>query len=99
MAKAVFNLVRDIVENSDHRDCRCRGNRVSFGLVIKANIAADDWNIKRQRRITQSLNALNELPHNFGAFGISIIQAIRYSRRPRPGASDITHRLTDGRYG
>ena len=80
-AKKLCEVLCYIVEDSDYRNCRSRRNRASGGFVVKADVAANDRDVKSVRRVTQAINSFNELPHDFRAFRIAIIQAVRDPRR------------------
>src|SRR5713101_9127407 len=92
-----FEVLRNVFENSDYRNGRSGRNRASCGFVVKADVAADDRDVKSERRITQALNSLDELPHDFRALWIPVVEAVRDPRRARSRAGYVAHRLTDRR--
>src|SRR5690349_11993659 len=55
-----------LFDQSDHSQHRRWIDGQSVGLVIKAHVAADDWNLEMLARILEALNGENELPHDLG---------------------------------
>src|SRR5690242_21927827 len=91
------SMQADILKNSNYRNRRRGRDRAPFGFVVKADVAADNRQVKSARRVAQTFDSFNELPHDFGALRITVVKAVGNSRRARSGAGDIAHRLAYGR--
>src|ERR1035437_10243318 len=54
------NVLRDVDHHAQHRNRRRRRNRVAFGLVVQAHVAADHRRAERDRRVAPPLDAADE---------------------------------------
>src|SRR6185312_2258843 len=85
---------------ADAADDRRRRNRPSVGLVVEGDIARDDRNPKRLRRLRDGLDRVAELPADLRLLGVAEVEAVGQRERLAAGAGDVArravHRLTAG---
>ena len=62
-------------------------------LVVEADVAADDREGEGPARLGHPVDALGELPHDLGMFGVAEVQAVDDGHRRRPHAGQVGHAL------
>ena len=69
----------------DAQDAHLRGGQdiASAGLVVEAHVAAGHRHAERPAAVHQSLDGLHELPHDFGVFRRTEVQAVGHRDRLR----------------
>ena len=73
-----------------------RQDALSFSLIVKADIAADDGHVERRASFADAFNTADKLSHDLGFFGIAEVEVIRRRQGPRARRADIAERLCDG---
>ena len=63
-------------DQAEHADDGSRIDSLSFGLVIKTDVAAGDRGSERAAGFGHSVNRLVESPHHFGAFGAATAASV-----------------------
>ena len=86
---------RRILQQPDDADDRRRIDRAAVGLVVEADVAAGNRHVERAARLGDSLDRLDQLPHDLGPLWIAEVQAVGRADRDRAGAGDVPRRFRD----
>ena len=73
----------EVVDEAEHADDRRRVDVVARGLVVEADVAADDRDAERPARLGHAVDRLGELPHHLGMLGVAEVEAVDERERPR----------------
>src|SRR6266850_6335830 len=80
---------RNILDQADHTQHRCRIDVIAKCFVVEAHVAASDWRAEKGARLAQAVNDFTELPHNLRMLRVSEIQTIRCSYRAPACTYDV----------
>ena len=87
---------RDVFEQANHADGRRGRDGSARGLVVQADIAADDGHVEGATRLGQSADGLGQLPGNGRLSGIAEVEAIRDGDGLCSDAGEVPGGLGDG---
>ncbi len=73
-----------LLDQSHHAHYWGRIDRQAVGLIVKADVPADDGNAEMLARVFHPFNRESKLPHDIGTSRIAKVQAIRQSDRYTP---------------
>src|SRR5690348_11422304 len=68
-----------VVEDTENADDRRRVDRLAQRLVVKADVAAGDGRAEGSAGFREAVDGFRELPHHFGLFRTTEVEAIRCS--------------------
>ena len=86
-------IVRDEAHRPHHRR---RGNRLSIGLVVEADIAAHDREVESPAGHRHALDRADDLPHDQGLFRIAEIEVIGDRQGGRADGGEVAPGLRHG---
>src|SRR5207244_4064962 len=69
---------------------------VAEGLVVEADVPADDRHGEGGAGLAHALDDLGELPHHLGVLGVAEVQAVDQGDGPGADARDVARRLEHG---
>src|SRR5207248_8015463 len=89
--------LREVIEQAHHADDRRRQDVALAGLVVEADVAADDWKLEGSAGIRQAPDTLLQLSKDRGPIGIAEVEAIGDGQRAGAGTGDVARRFRDRR--
>ena len=88
--------VVEVVDDPEDTDDGRRIDVVAEGLVVEADVPADDRDGEGGAGLAHALDHLGELPHHLGVLGVAEVQAVDQGDGPGADAGDVARRLEHG---
>src|SRR3989442_2861023 len=95
-AKSHFERAVRVFDHAQNANNRRWVDGFAQRLIVEADVATGNGSAERGAGFRESIDGLAELPHHFGLFRASKIQAIRSGNRPSPARSDVARGFGDG---
>src|SRR5207248_3987730 len=84
-----------VVDDADHPDHRGRVDGAALGVVVEADIAADDRQVERATGVGEPAGGLLQLPVDLRLVRVAEVQAVGDGDRPGAGGDDVASRFGD----